>query len=122
MKLEEVQALSDEALRIKVAEFCGWVREDRPMIHPVQVTEEGWIHPTNGGWYGGYAERVLPNYPKDLNACHEIVASLDPIQMERWKMHLHYATTAYAVDAVAMLNATSRQRCEAFVLTMEEVK
>jgi len=39
VKLEEVQALSDEALRIKVAEFCGWVREDRPMIHPVQVTE-----------------------------------------------------------------------------------
>lgn len=71
MTIQEAAALNDEELTIKVSEAIGWkwmpgyywYLDDK---HPAPTKSSG-----------------LPNYPRDLNACHEAINSLGPTSMAR---------------------------------------
>ena len=109
MTLEQVKQLSDEQIRIKVAELLGW----RPYsANKNKDPKELWLRDTYSN--------VLPKYSTDLNACHEMEETLNDSQKdnfeyvlgivigsgrERWRWHL--------------LHATARQRCEAFIAAKE---
>ena len=113
MTLKEVQALSDEALRIKVAELCGYVS---------WCDEYG-----SGQWEKDDKAQDPPDYPKDLNAMHEVEELMTPPQYKRWNKILKCITvplnTCLTIDhqLFKQRHATARQRAEAFVLTMEGI-
>ena len=120
MNLKQVQALSDEELKVKVAELCGWGR--RPSKHP-QGTGGQWP------WVNSaheclcvYDDWNLPSYPRDLNAMHEAEKMIPDL---KWDAYFGYVTqdgywSSEASDAsYALLTATARQRAEAFVLVMQ---
>jgi len=136
MKLEEVKALSDNELRIKVAELLGWsdVENDRIVlnVHELRGMAPDQTYLSYGRW------RIkVPNYPRDLNACHKMENSRIMNDTRRFvlycanltdivdgqnpgKLHTHKSAMLYEPPP-RILNATARQRCEAFVLTMGEV-
>lgn len=110
---DKVRALSDEELRVKVAELDGWKRDKQT------------------GYFLGDTES-LPNYLHDLNAVHEIEEKLDGDQVSAYAKLLgrHHPTYCVKVldgrdpeedfwyETFTLIHATARQRCEALVLTL----
>lgn len=126
MTLEEVKALSDDELRIRVAKLLGWE------VHTWKGLPSLAEDPTEKQWIRRRVllrESELPNYPRDLNACHEMEMTLTKEQFQdythrlfiRFHIEENGKTADYPPDRTVMC-ATARQRCEAFVLTMEGVK
>ena len=112
MCAEDIKALTDKELRIKVAELLGWknIRVDWDYF---DYQDDTGLVATNEIGY----TLPLPDYPQDLNACADMEKSLihtpDESTWSEYREHL-----------VGMLGkewgfATARQRCEAFILTME---
>lgn len=69
---------------------------------------------------------TLPNWPKDLNACAEMVASMRPEDANLWADELT-RITAFGANPhwthwFHLTNATAEQRCRAFVAVMEATK
>lgn len=95
LTLEQVKAMSDDELRSKVAELCGW--------KPYRF----------GGCKGDAHEASPPNYCRDLNAMHEAEKSI--ITQDQY---IPDYTEALYDTARHDWHATARQRAEAFVLTM----
>lgn len=118
--------MTDQQIRIAVAEVMGWrfvrkERDDNRMIDP-----KGHYSSTDS----------IPNYPADLNACHEMEKILTREQRIEARWHLvqitddNYTTwepheyktldiwEMSLSDIDACLNATARQRCEAFLRTL----
>lgn len=69
----------------------------------------------------------LPDYPTDLNACHEMVSVMTPAQRGRMAMELylkipgaiqHDNDTVNESALADLINATAPQRCEAFLRTL----
>jgi hypothetical protein len=142
MTPEDVKALSDDALRIRVAELCEY-----KFVHPwmgdgnEHVSQSMWavIRPDGTSTGVPYTslevmlkddpELGLPNYPRDLNAMHEAEGGLpDAVQMRYARYLLEVSTGCGPNMPLGFLNgatlwvavfATARQRAEAFVLTME---
>lgn len=109
MTLKEIQALSDEDLRIKVAELCGYERFDNATA---------WWHPISRC---SRTLRQLPKYTEDLNAVHE--AALAVIHSDVYRRRRYYQTLDLITgDSWNTVDATARQRAEAFVRTMESAK
>jgi len=110
--MKQAKAMTDEELRIKVSELCGWTELD---------TESEYIgfsgKPPKS--YGDYDSLELPNYTTDLNAMHEAVMALDETMRLKFCMVLMDIVGGGA--SFNEINATARQRAEAFVLTMEDV-
>lgn len=106
-------ALSDEELRVKVAEEDGWRREPSPYFPGVML----WISPD-----GKPAGRVtdfgngVPDYPNDLNACADLRAGLSEEEKERFCQavceQLTLSGRGCFFDA---LNLTARDHCLAFL-------
>ena len=92
MNLEQVQALSDDDLRIKVAELNG--ASDLELA----------------------ADKDTPNYIYDLNACAGFEKAMDLCKKGFYMFNLMQICRP-GPDAIF---ATARQRAEAFVLTMEK--
>ena len=128
MTLEEIKKISDEELRIKVAELCGWKPEvDRRDLTCICTiwTKNGKVASSSGH---------LPDYPQDLNAMHEAEELLqlcndpeckhDECGKGTWGFYTR--TLDEVVDDNfqkggswgVSYSATARQRAEAFVLTM----
>lgn len=112
MTREQIAKLSDDELRVKVAELCG---AEMP-IH---------IPPTMGAIRNGTLFVNLPDYPSDLNAMHEaekLLAEGD----KHYKIGIEVSPTSnYGQLLIELTNrtnpfhATARQRAEAFVSTMQ---
>lgn len=105
-------------LRVKVAELCGYSNFSENRSHAA-------IHRNlnSGCWL------PIPDYPNDLNACHEFEKTImdDPDTWHRYGNELakasdqlhyreHYCSSR-AMASFAHISAT--QRCLAFVKTME---
>ena len=120
MTREEWKSMTPDEQRIKVAELCGWVREDRKPIHVVQLTPEGWLNSSNGGWYGGQAHDVLPDYLNDLNAMHDAEDAFTVEQQILFEEHLVEIVENWKHCNWLIIHATATQRAEAFVLAMDE--
>lgn len=68
--------LTEEQIRIKVAELLKWTK----------IESSALIFGILPGTQCEYRE--LPNYPRDLNACAEIRATLKPHQIEAFTRYL----------------------------------
>lgn len=104
MNLEQVKAMSDEDLRIKVSELCGWKCVRR-----------------SGSWIVGWMDNPskdeeVPDYCEDLNAMHEAEKNL------RDRQWVVYGQNLDRLGIFPMVHATARKRAEAFVLTMTKVE
>lgn len=133
MKLEQVKAMSDDQLRIKVAVLCGYVYEGNGNWKAPDGTPLQALYGTGGAdgvivGLGNYDEDIPPDYSTDLNAMHEAekLASYD----EYWPTLFEIVTCEEVpicenqgmfIDAMSTVGgAPARQRAEAFVLTMED--
>lgn len=105
---------TDEALRIAIAEVCGTLRPGKP-IHehrygpgPMKVIARG--------------KPISPNYPSDLNACHEMEKVLTAEHIFPYEIHLCQIIHQDGPVAPGPLgfewHASARQRCLAFVKTL----
>ena len=124
--------MSDEEIRIAIAEACGWMHEN--LTHCVNVWEPKHCF--------GYASKIhdekeffllkIPDYTNDLNAMHEAVETLSIERRTEWPMHLRHIVVREAkykdnpdtglLDDTWFYNATARQRAEAFLRTLSKWK
>lgn len=125
MTLEQIQALSDDEIRVMVAELMGWTG----------------IHEEDRSGFGGYCGTApsgkvgafVPNYPADLNAAHEMESAVYPCfetatddELRRWmryRKELSKAAMPSCQEGAGLderlIRATARQRCEAFLAVMQ---
>jgi hypothetical protein len=104
--------LTDEQIRIAIAEACGWMdcrfwrgnRND----DPVGTAPDGGIN------------TILPDYPNDLNAMHEAEKALDINLDTPDSPRYRYSHFLYAICRPEQqpFRATARQRAEAFLRTL----
>lgn len=109
----------EEEINAAIAEACGWTR--------VNARHRSGIAP-NADYVGG---EFIPNYCTDLNAMHEAEQHL---WRKDWFMRYDYVDELgklqnphnwQRMEASDMLDATARQRAEAFLRTLgkwEEAK
>lgn len=118
--------MKPEQQRITIAEACGWVRRE-PFLNALGYETQEWEKKSvvNEHYCSGHTLRELPDYPNDLNACHEF---------ERWirlkdrAMYWTYGKKLDGVvaryndkdnkdqnDCIGIFEATAEQRCEAFL-------
>ena len=111
MTLEQVKELSDNELRIKVAELCGWHDFEDEDINTLKYRLMG-IHDNLGHKY----LHDVPDYCNDLNAMHEAEKLLDTeLKQLEYQLNLNYLLGPLIWN---LTRATARQCAEAFVLTM----
>jgi len=118
MTLKEIQALSDDELRTRVAELCGYV------LDPIYASAVDPIW--DNGMERCHADQ-LPDYPNDLNAMHEAEKVIAPFYTGvrpndtdyDKNLRITMLPTADTPVRVPTFKATAHQRAEAFVLTME---
>lgn len=109
--------MTDEQLRVKVAEILKW-----------DISLAGYGYPWFEGIGFGEDQELIPNYPADLNACASFELPLHAqarfdtqnLYVENLRDIVYRAKHSGQSLNFAMLNATARQRCLAFVMTMEE--
>ena len=103
------EIMTDEQMRIAIAEACGWTKIDRYIGQ--EKMSEGLLKGQNPKYKKGKKEE-LPNYPLDLNACAEFEKTLT--DKELWQID---AILFNLPDCRAPFVATARQRCLAYLKT-----
>lgn len=113
--------------RIKIAEACGW-KIQKVKIDEIHVWEPGSQLPMR---LGLNLERVIPDYPRDLNAMHEAEKILK--NDEPYSQRNFYASILGSLtyndngrgwqplsndDCFPITHATAAQRAEAFLKTL----
>lgn len=63
----------------------------------------------------------IPNYPEDLNACHEMEKHIKGRDWDVWLGHLEGITNC-GYSKIEAMRATPPQRCEAFLKTIGKWK
>ncbi len=106
--------MTNEEIRIKVAEACGWKSP---------FNEREWLHgsgPEGEDVYGKFVgtdpcgdREQVPNYPFDLNACAEFEKTLTDQEHNRYRAHIYGMT----FNPRECFSATARQRCLAYLKT-----
>jgi hypothetical protein len=127
---EEVKAMSDEELRLKIAEAWGF--------EPGTINQTSWLGYCDAihaetlyqlGCESGSSEEKpdyilarVPYFPGDLNAIHEVEKLLTVEQRRVFNDELHPIAIEHINPAdsqmFACIHATARQRCEALVLCL----
>ena len=95
--------MTDEQMRIKIAEACGWKRLGNGLY-------------AKDGFHGRKVESDLPDYLNDLNAMHEAEKVLTRSQQSYFLRSLVMAHGFY--DMWLSIHTTARQRAEAFIRTL----
>ncbi len=97
--------MTDQQIRIAVAEVMGHVE-------PACYGNLGWLSKAGHG-----KVEFVPDYPTDLNACHEMEKVLTTD--EQWETYQGYLlrdpTNFPCSRFAALIHPTARQRCEAFL-------
>jgi len=101
--------MTDEAIRIAIAEACEFVRNDERDCWQKDGRSYFNAHPQH------FAQ--IPDYLSDLNACHEMEKVLTPQQEDIYNKELFVITAG--LDGWNW-HATARQRCEAFLRTLRK--
>ena len=120
MTLEQVNKLTEEEVRVKVAELRGWTKCHRSKHD--DVLRDAWT-PVLFGCPGGDETSTtrLPDYPQDLNAIHEATIWLTWLFMDEFAEFLSLVVGDNGVELTALsVNATAMQRCKAFILTLSD--
>jgi hypothetical protein len=107
--------MKPEAMRVAIAEACGWKH----------VTWNGGDSiPFGDNPNGNRSPRAcdhLPDYLSDLNACHEMIGTLEADGKAKFVDELLAVATKHPMHCFSdfnALNATAPQRCEAFLKTV----
>lgn len=119
---------TDEEIRIKVAEACGW-KPYKPITHdgwPLLMTPPG--KPNKEGWL-----EPIHNYPADLNACASFESTLTDEEKPcyvKWLNASHPTSDIFypdqsergfnnnlAREVFGLVSATASQRCLAYLKT-----
>lgn len=108
--------MTEQEQRIAIAESQGWeVLKDTTGRYKL-----GRKKGINGGDW-----TYLPDYPNDLNACHEFEESLLPFDYSMYELELGRVVVRHSTDAdwasglaspnAHMSHAKAKYRCEAFL-------
>lgn len=109
MTLEQAQALTNDEIRVMIAELRGW--------KPCHKGCDGrtWRPPDDSG-----CQPHLPNYPADLNACRDAWQPLTYAYKLAFGSMLRHIVEQSGGDEVTWLEgATARQWCEAYVIVVQ---
>ena len=125
--------MTNERIRIKIAEALGWKQtagRNGDYIARPNGTEV-WHYDNRGNSYGPtnnwqllLQRKEIPDYPNDLDACHEMEKVLTDEQSEMFADAICRMVCGRTVDAASTyeiaycIHATARQRCEAFLKTL----
>jgi len=113
MTLEQIQALTDDEIRVRVAELMGY--RLLPSNNPKQLT-----------WQMGGVTVTPPNYPAGLNACASFEATLTREQCQAYNRKLMETVTERPDTEPQSLRWSwgrpPRARCEAFLAVMQAGK
>ena len=101
--------MNEQEQRIAIAEHMGWKGPNHPDVCDFVRgwPSEDWI--MNPAGHIGHLNGS-PDYPNDLNACHEMEKTLDA-----WDM-MSYLDLL--IETGTPCTATAAQRCEAFLKTV----
>ena len=120
MTLEQIQALTDDEIRVRVAELMGW-REIpwSELTNPREAREQKLFCRSNED----HRCEWLPNYPADLNACASFEATLTREQCQAYNRKLMETVTERPDTEQQSLRWSwgrpPRARCEAFLAVMQ---
>lgn len=114
--------MTDEQMRIAIAEACGWSEIDRYIGQ--EKMPEGLLKGQNPKYKGGKKEE-LPDYLNDLNACAEFEKTLNAAEQDAyWCQIVNLCNEAAReqkkfelVGIFYQITATARQRCIACLKT-----
>ena len=109
--------LTPEEQRIKVARLCGWKKHNKEQAM-------FWA-PTNGLNPKTGKLDIMPDYLNDLNAMHEVLKIMRPMQTHNFEVNLMDVVAPevrMTIQPFELIQATAAQRAEAFVITMEGIK
>ncbi|MDB4507355.1 hypothetical protein N9064_00535 [bacterium] len=116
--------LTNEEIRIKLAEFMGYEREyvTPHMFGPNYIWKDLEGYP--------YEADEVPNYPEDLNAIREVELKLDHVKdtnllpevMGKWTQfdeYLHNLMNEKACENYLYVIASPLDRCKALIKTLK---
>lgn len=120
-----MQIMKKEKMRRKIALLLGWKfnPDSEDFCYGMQFKPATWESPCgnhefedqyldegcNGAW-------EMPNWPEDLNACHEMEMSLTDEGRKEMRVEMGEAIMRNgAVKLTGIVHATALQRCEAFL-------
>lgn len=132
--------LTDEQLRIRIAEFCGWTRIDKGTFGLRSgkdllgsKSELGGTPPCDKNKpENDQSFAPIPNYPTSLDAMHEAEKLIDQMPIDSKSLWLDYlalecgwveATNHHEAQFISHYNtarATARQRAIALVRTISQ--
>ena len=105
--------MSPEKQRIAIAKTCGWTDIRRQNLYAGDRDLWGTKR------IGGEKHRLrLPDYPSDLNACHEMEEMLTHDQHIDYMEWLGLCDDDHWYKVWAYVHATPTERCEAFLRTL----
>lgn len=114
--------MTNEEIRIKVAEACGWSQKKVDPEYPLTRPEGRWEHGEQTVYHWGQ----LPDYLNDLNAMHEAEKVLTKEQWFHYNCYLFKSSVPEAEgdewdasNARHCIHATAAQRAEAFLKTFK---
>lgn len=129
MKIEEVKALSDDELNIKVAESCGYTHHStQELVDGLKAS--GHVisnYPVGYFWRNPAGQIVaVPNFCNDLNLIYQaeefltgkLAGDYDSILWIILKEEWYKVSRNTTI--LSSWHATARQKAEAFVMTMGE--
>lgn len=119
MTLTELQDLSPDELRVRVAELMGWYVEDELWWHEKCRTP--------------LLEDMLPDYDESLDACREFEDAMTRGEWDIYIQELENVTRKQGdevfpkwrevdpcrVRDVLLIRATPLQKCQAYILTKQ---
>ena len=105
--------MTDDQIRIAIAEWCGW---KFIVSHDVmgKAVPDRWIKDE----MEYFEDHPFPDYPNDLNAVHEAEKKLD---VNPWQQYINLLPDIIE-DWRSPIHATAHQRCEALLKTIGKWK
>lgn len=115
--------MTDLQIRTKIAEILGWKPDDDGA--GLNTWEASWagnklygLKPRfddSGKLVSYTVDCVVPNFPEDLNACHEFETAMSDEKHITFRAQLAEVVGDVAYFCRKFTSATARQRCEAFL-------
>lgn len=123
MTIKELNDMTDDQLRIKLAELLGWRMVEGLLAFPPMTWLKRRIPPDVLKTIAAVDYTLVPEFPTDLNACHEEENALTDDQTNTYRLRLldlysrkFHASKQLVSDAVS---AKPRQRTIALILTLQ---
>lgn len=107
--------MTKEKLRLICAELDGWIWNELQVIRPngTALARHRWMHDTLPN--EDQLLNIIPNYPEDLNAVHELEEKLTPDNSPKGQISYDNILMRICGSHQACVSAEALQRCEALV-------